>query len=94
MEKRFSLGDIVQSKVGRDAGKFFLVIKTDCEYAYIVNGKERTVQNPKKKKFKHLKLILIAGLNELAMRINGGQPVANRSVYKALKSAKQKIQED
>ena len=94
MEKFLSPGDLVESKVGRDVGKVYVVIKTDCEYAYIANGKERKIQNPKKKKIKHLKLVLVAGLNELAMKIKGGNPVANQRVYKAIKSAIQKIQED
>ena len=94
MEKRLNFGDLVESKVGRDAGKVFLVIKTDGKYAYIVNGKDREIRKPKKKNIKHLKLILIAGLNELAIKINDGIPVANERVYKAINSAKQKIQED
>ena len=47
-------GSLVYSKAGRDKGKFLLVVKTDGEYAYTADGELRTVQKPKKKKFKHL----------------------------------------
>lgn len=49
------IGQIVKSKNGRDAGGIFLVYKVlDSEYVLIVDGKRRTISNPKKKKIKHL----------------------------------------
>ena len=51
------LGSIVKSIVGKEKDKFFLVIKIDENYAVIANGKRRPLENPKKKKIKHLEFI-------------------------------------
>jgi len=47
-------GQVVFSKSGRDKGKPFIVINTRDEYLYLVDGKLRTLNNPKKKKIKHV----------------------------------------
>ena len=52
------VGDIVQSKSGHDAKKCFVVIATLNEsYVLIADGKSRTLDSPKQKNVKHLKLI-------------------------------------
>ena len=94
MEKIVKCGDLVLSKAGRDTGKIFLVVTVNNEFAYLVDGRYRKVNNPKKKKLKHLKRVSVAGLIELAIQIQSGNPVGNERVYRAIKTAKQKIQED
>lgn len=47
-------GSLVYSKAGRDKTDLLLVLAVDGEYAYVADGKLRTVEKPKKKKFKHL----------------------------------------
>ncbi|MDO5037269.1 MAG: KOW domain-containing RNA-binding protein [Tissierellia bacterium] len=49
------IGQIVQSKAGRDKDDFFAVLEiVDQEYVLLVNGRRRNLANPKKKKMKHL----------------------------------------
>ena len=50
-------GSVVVSAAGRDAGKPFLVVNCDDAYAYLCDGKIRPVENPKKKKMKHLRFM-------------------------------------
>ena len=51
----FRDGNIVLSKAGRDKGKYFVVLKViDTQYVEIADGDLRKVDNPKKKKCKHL----------------------------------------
>ena len=52
-----SKSDIIESLAGRDKGKFFYVIDTEDNYVLIADGRIRKVENPKKKKLKHLKPI-------------------------------------
>lgn len=53
--KYLNIGQIVKSKNGRDRGKVFVITKiVDEDYVMIVNGENRTIDNPKKKKVKHL----------------------------------------
>ena len=47
-------GMTVQAKAGRDKGRFFLVIRVENGFAYIADGKTRTIEKPKKKKLIHL----------------------------------------
>lgn len=94
MKTVFSLGDFVLSKAGRDAGEVLLVVDVDGEFVKIVDGKRRKVLNPKKKKIKHIEKFLEDGSIDLAIKIKSGQPVSNERVIRAIKNAKQKIQED
>jgi len=47
-------GQIVFSKSGRDKGNLFVILDAEAEYVYLVDGKLRTLQKPKKKKIKHI----------------------------------------
>ena len=47
-------GSIVVATAGRDKEKFFVVLKTEDNFAYISDGYTRKVDVPKKKKIKHL----------------------------------------
>lgn len=54
--KSFEIGEIVEATAGRDRGKLFIVTgNIDDDYVWIVNGKNRTIEKPKKKKNRHLK---------------------------------------
>ena len=87
-------GDFVLSKAGRDAGRCFLTVSVKDEFALIVDGKVRKVKYPKKKKLKHLQKIFAESQQWLAVQIQNGKPVSNERVKRAVKTAKQKIQED
>lgn len=58
MRKYLNRGALVQAIQGRESGEVFLVLNADDEYAYLVNGKTRTIEQPKKKNKKHLYLLL------------------------------------
>ena len=50
-----TLGQVVFSKAGRDAGKKFVIVgMADDEHVLIADGDLRKIENPKKKKIKHL----------------------------------------
>ena len=40
------------SKAGHDKGQMYVILKEEGEYLYLVDGKTRGVDNPKKKKEK------------------------------------------
>lgn len=52
----FQRGRIVLSKAGRDKGRFLIVLSSSGGMALIADGKERPMENPKRKKFMHLQL--------------------------------------
>lgn len=47
-------GQIMRSLAGHDKGDFQVVIKLDGLFAYMADGKRRKLEDPKKKKLKHL----------------------------------------
>lgn len=54
MDNKYSIGQVVFSKCGRDQGKPFIVVSIEEEYVCLVDGKLRKVDNPKLKKKKHI----------------------------------------
>ena len=47
--------DIVVSLAGRDQGQLMFVVDLDDQYAVLANGRSRKLENPKRKKLKHLR---------------------------------------
>ncbi len=55
---QIELAQYVRSKAGRDRDRIFLIVDiVDDEYVNIVDGDLRRLENPKKKKIKHLEKI-------------------------------------
>lgn len=54
MEAGLYIGKAAISQAGHDKGQIFFIIREDGEYVYLVDGKVRTVDRPKKKKKKHV----------------------------------------
>ena len=50
-------GVVAVSKAGRDAGRSFVILPVvDDQYVLIADGELRKVQNPKRKKLRHLSI--------------------------------------
>ena len=52
----YSIGMFARSLAGHDKEKLYLISKIDSEYVYLVDGKTRTIDNPKKKRKKHIQI--------------------------------------
>ena len=77
------VGSKVRSIAGRDKGYDFLVLKADTQYAYVADGRLRKVENPKKKKLKHLQASSAVSVN-IAENLAAASEVTNAEVRKAL----------
>ena len=55
---RFEKGMLVRSKAGHDAGEIFIITGTEDANVQVADGSRRTVKTPKKKKKKHVQIIL------------------------------------
>ena len=87
-EKMLALGDVVRSKNGRFKGEFFVVVALEEDFAYLVNGKQRKMDSPKKKKIKHLE----AGIghsDHIGEKLTNGLKVTNNEVRITLNSVKE-----
>ena len=52
----YSIGMMAKSLAGHDKGKVYLVSGADETYVYLVYGKCRTMDRPKRKKKKHVQI--------------------------------------
>ena len=77
------ISDVVISTAGRDQGKLFYVIGTDPVYLKLANGKDRTLDKPKRKKRKHVQKVLRAE-TRAALKIQNGDKVLNSELRRDL----------
>ena len=54
----YKAGMLARSKAGHDKGKVYVIIEVDDTYVYLADGSIRTLDRLKKKKKKHIQVIL------------------------------------
>ena len=78
-----SKSDIVISLAGRDEGKLFYVIDTEENFVLIADGKGRKLENPKRKKLKHVRRVSRTE-TRVATKILNGDKVLNSELRRDL----------
>ena len=78
-----NISDVVVSTAGRDAGEWFYVIAEDPIYLLLANGKDRTLDKPKRKKRKHVQKVLRSE-TRVAEKIRSGNKVLNSELRRDL----------
>ena len=78
-----SKSDIVISLAGRDKGKLFYVMDTEDNYVLIADGKGRKLENPKRKKLKHVRRVTRTE-TRVAAKILNGDKVLNSELRRDL----------
>ena len=79
----FMIADVVVSTAGRDMGKLFYVLDTDDTFLTLVNGKDRPLENPKRKKRKHARKVLRSE-TRVAEKLKNGDKVLNSEIRRDL----------
>jgi len=75
--------DIVLSIAGRDEGTLLYVVDVDEGYVLVADGKGRRLENPKRKKLKHVQKIARTG-SRVAEKIRNGDKVLNSELRRDL----------
>lgn len=75
--------DLVISLAGRDQGKLFYVVDTQTEFVLIADGKGRKLENPKRKKLKHVRRVSRAD-TRVAQKLASGDKVLNSELRRDL----------
>jgi ribosomal protein L14E/L6E/L27E len=57
MMNEFTIGSYVVATAGHDSGKYYVIISMDQEYVYLVDGRIRTLERPKRKKPIHIRML-------------------------------------
>ena len=82
------IGMFAVSLAGHDKGRLYLIIGEEGDFAYLVDGKSRGPQNPKKKRKKHLQLIKTKD-EVLAEKLKNGKTIYNEEIKFAIKICNQ-----
>ena len=77
------ISDVVLSTTGRDKGKIFYVIGIEGDFLFLANGKDRTLDRPKRKKQKHVQKVLRSE-TRVAVKLRNGDKVLNSELRKEL----------
>ena len=77
------ISDVVMTTAGRDAGQWFYVIDADPVFLLLANGKDRTLEKPKRKKRKHVQKVLRSE-TRVAEKIRSGDKVLNGELRRDL----------
>jgi ribosomal protein L14E/L6E/L27E len=77
------IGGYAVSRAGHDFGKKYVIFDIEDEYVYLVDGKIRTIDHPKKKKKMHLTMLKDFEIT-LSDKVKN-RTVKNEEIKKALK---------
>ena len=84
------IGDIVVSVFGHDIGEWYIVKDIDNKFIYLIDGKNKPLEKPKRKNLKHIAKTNFCAIN-IAEKIVNKQYIQNAEVRKALKFFKNNI---
>ena len=87
----FQIADVVTTTAGRDQEKLFYVVSTDENFLYLANGKDRTLDKPKRKKRKHAQKVLRSE-TRVAAKLLAGDKVLNSELRRDLAYLSQHMQ--
>ena len=85
------IGDVVSSTAGRDQGCLFYVVSTEDQYVTLVNGRNRPLEQPKRKKRKHIVKVLRSE-TRVAGKLRSGDKVLNGELRRDLASLSRAVQ--
>ena len=78
-----SKSDVVISTAGRDKDRLFYVVDTKENFVLIADGKRRKIENPKRKKLKHVRKVTRTE-SSVAERLRTGGTVLNSELRRDL----------
>ena len=87
-------GFLASSKAGHDKDKIYVIIKEDTEYVWLADGKIKTVDNPKKKRKKHIQPIKYFNNEEIQTSLLEGKKVSDLEIVMILKKYKKQQMSD
>jgi ribosomal protein L14E/L6E/L27E len=79
------LGLIAEARAGHDKGNLYIIIREEAEYAWVADGKNKTLAKPKRKNKKHLQVIKEKVDEELRAKLLNNKAITNEEIKRALK---------
>ena len=87
----FMIADVVVATAGREKGQWYYVVAADDEFLYLANGKDRSLEQPKRKKRKHAKKVLRSE-TRVAVKLRAGDKVLSSELRRDLAYLSQNTQ--
>ena len=81
MTVEYEVGQIVYSKSGHDKGGIFVIMSVEGEYVYLIDGKNRSLEKPKRKKIQATKFVS----SSLQQKLNQKSYLLNADIVKVLR---------
>ena len=78
-----NISDLVVSTAGRDQGTLYYCVGRQERYVMLANGKNRTLDAPKKKLLRHVQKVLRSD-TKVAQKLRAGDKVLNSELRKDL----------
>ena len=78
------IGEFARSKAGHDKEEIFVIFNIEGEYVYLVDGKSRSIEKPKKKKWKHIQPIHRTD-SGLQKKLEAHSLIRNEDIKRAIK---------
>ena len=82
------IGYLAYSKAGHDRHNKYLIISQQGEYVYLVDGKTKTFEHPKKKKKKHIQVIKQYANPEIIRKLQNGEMVDQELIIQEVENVK------
>ncbi len=73
------------SKAGHDKGRMYVIVGEEEDFFYLAEGRLRGMDNPKKKRKKHVQLVKARADEALAEKLKSGRKVYNEEIKRAIK---------
>lgn len=85
-------GDFVRAAAGHDKDQLFLVLREEGDFLWLVDGKRRTIETPKKKRRKH---VVSTGVwtHPAIDCLRNGEPVLDSEIRRALAALQNRFSE-
>ena len=89
------IGQLVTSKAGHDKGTLYVIVAVDGDFVSLCDGKTKCLENPKRKRMKHVQWINACVEEELKTKLQNKSKVYAEEIKYALKQySKQNKLED
>lgn len=78
------VGCYATSLAGHDKGAVYIIVEIDGEYVFLSDGRIKLLEQPKKKKLKHIQIIKRKD-ETIQSKSNAGQKIINEDIKHAIK---------
>lgn len=78
------IGCFAYSLAGHDKRTVYIIVDADAEYAFLSDGRIRTIEHPKKKKLKHIQIVKCKD-KTIESKHHANQKIMNEDIKHAIK---------